>query len=208
MNRKAKALEFANAGYNIQITGRHIEVTDSMKDYAMEKLSKIERFMNRIIDVAVIVDIQKLDHRVEMILKAGNLKLTSSASSTDMYASIDKAVNKLEHQILRYKSKMQDHHLKNNVDKNNVDLQMLVNVIRPLDEEEFEETDHQNVDLFKPHQVVDQEMRQVSTLNYEAAIMKMEFSNDPFLIFKNQANQKLTILYRREDGNYGIIEPS
>jgi putative sigma-54 modulation protein len=203
MSRKEKALEFANAGYDIQITGRHIAVTDSMKDYAMDKLAKIDRFMNRIIDIAVIMDIQKLDHRVELILKAGNLKLTSRASSTDMYVSIDKAINKLEHQIQRYKSKMQDHHA-----KNHADLQMMVNVIRPL-EEEWEEDilDQQQTDLFKPHEVVKQEVQEVSTFTYEAAIMKMEFSNDPFVIFKNQANHKLTILYRRKDGNYGIIEP-
>lgn len=205
MNRKEKALEFANIGYNVQITGRHIEVTDSMKDYAMDKLAKIERFMNRIIDITVIMDIQKLDHRVELILKAGNLKLTSQASSTDMYASIDRAVSKLEHQILRYKSKIQDHH-----NKNHSDLQMLIHVIRPLDEEDVEEEiNHQTAaELFKPHEVVKQEIQHVKTLSYESAIMKMEFSNDPFLIFKNQANHKLMILYRREDGNYGIIEPS
>ncbi len=203
MSRKTKALEFANAGYDIQITGRHIAVTDSMKDYAMEKASKIERIMNRIIDIAVIMDIQKLQHRVELILKAGNLRLTSHASSTDMYASIDKAVGKLEHQVQRYKSKMQDHHA-----INHADLQMLVNVISPLTEEEFEvEQINREASLFKPHEVVKQEMQEVHTLSYESAIMKMEFSNDPVLIFKNQANQKLTILYRRPEGNYGVIEP-
>lgn len=60
MNRKEKALEFVNEGYNIQVTGRHVEVTDSMKDYAMEKLSKLDRFSDQIIDVNVIMEIQNL----------------------------------------------------------------------------------------------------------------------------------------------------
>ena len=112
MNRKEKTLEFENSTYNIQTTGRHVEITEAMKDYAIEKVSKIERFTNRIIDVNVIMDIQKLDHRVEIILKTGNIHLTSGASSTDMYVSIDQAVDKMEAQVLRQKSKMQDHHAK------------------------------------------------------------------------------------------------
>lgn len=208
MNRKAKALEFVDAAYNIQITGRHIEVTDSMKDYAMDKISKIERFMNRIIDVNVIMDIQKLDHRVEIILKAGNVKITSKASTTDMYVSIDQAVDKLETQILRYKSKLQDHHA-----KGHTILDMTVNVLSPQEIEEELEIDQETIqdqdsNRFKPHRVVKQETRPLKTLTYDEAVMKMELSGDTFMIFKNEADQKLKIIYRRQDENYGIIEPS
>ncbi len=208
MNRKAKALEFIDAAYNIQITGRHIEITDSMKDYAMDKISKIERFMNRIIDVNVIMDIQKLEHRVEIILKAGNVKITSKASTTDMYVSIDQAVNKLETQILRYKSKLQDHHA-----KGHAILDMTVNVLSPQEIEEdlgIDETpiQDQGFNRFKPHRVVKQETLPLKTLTYEEAIMKMELSGDQFMIFKNEEDQKLKVIYRRNDENYGIIEPA
>lgn len=208
MNRKEKALEFVNEGYNIKITGRHVEITDPMKDYAIEKISKIERFMNRIIDVNVIMDIQRFDHRVEIILKAGNIKITSQASSQDMYASIDKAVDKLEAQIRRYKSKIQDHHA-----KARAAIDMNVNILRrPAEEEELdleeEEMDNTSVaDQLRPHEILSQETRPLKTLTYEEAIMKMELSNDAFLIFKNEADQKLKVIYRRKDGNYGIIEP-
>jgi putative sigma-54 modulation protein len=208
MNRKAKTLEFADAAYNIQITGRHVEITDSMKDYAMDKISKIERFMNRIIDINIIMDIQKLEHRVEIILKAGNTKITSRASSTDMYVSIDQAVDKLETQILRYKSRLQDHHA-----KGHAVLDMTVNVLSQEQMEEDlgidEELDHQKeFNRFKPHRVVKQETRPLKILTYEEAIMKMELSGDAFMIFKNEVDQKLKVIYRRKDGNYGVIEPS
>jgi putative sigma-54 modulation protein len=210
MNRKAKALEFADTGYNIQITGRHVEITDAMKAYAMEKISKIERFMNRIIDVNVIMDIQRTEHRVEIILKAGNFKIRSQASTTDMYASIDKAVDKIEAQILRYKSKIQDHHA-----KGHADLNMTVNVFsRPPEvEEDLEEINNeivesQTVDRFKPHQIVKQESLPLKILTCDEAIMKMELSGDPFLIFKDEADFKLKVIYRRKDDNYGIIEPN
>ena len=156
MNRKEKALEYLDVGYNINVTGRHILVTDSMKAYALEKISKIERFMNRIIDVNVLMDIQKLDHQVEIIMRAGNFKIISSASTTDMYASIDKAVDKLEAQILRYKSKIQDHHA-----KGRAVVDMTVNVIRrPLDGEDLEfDEEFEALEVGKPHAVVKQETR-------------------------------------------------
>lgn len=206
MSRKNKALEFADAGYDIQITGRHLEITDSMKDYAIEKISKIDRFMNRIIDVNVILDIQKLDKRVEIILKAGTTKITSSACSTDMYVSIDQAVDKLEAQLLRYKSKLQDHHAH---DRETIN--MKVNVISPRQiEEELDADDEyfQDGAFFKPHRIVNQETRPLKILTYDEAIMKMELSGDSFLIFKNEVDQKLKVIYRRKDGNFGIIEPS
>lgn len=208
MNRKDKALEFVDVAYNIQITGRHVQITESMKDYAIEKISKIERFMNRIIDVNVIMDIQKLDHRVEIILKAGNIKISSKASTTDMYVSIDQAVHKLETQILRYKSKLQDHHA-----KGHAVLNMAVNVLTPQEIEEdlsFDEELGKDLDFnrFKPHRVVKQETRPLKILTYDEAVMKMELSGDMFMIFKNEADQKLKIIYRRKDENYGVIEPS
>lgn len=207
MNRKDKALEFTDETYNIQITGRNVEVTDSIRDYATEKVSKIERFMNRIIDVNVIMDIQRLDHRVEIIVKTGNTKITSSASTTDMYASIDQAVAKLEAQLLRYKSKLQDHHA-----KGHAILDMNVNVLSREEarEEEIEEEmiNEAEKPRFKLHHVVNKETRPLKTLTYDEAVMKMELSGDSFMVFKNEEDQKLKVIYRRRDDNYGIIEPA
>jgi putative sigma-54 modulation protein len=206
MNRKAKALEFVNEGYNIKITGRHVQVTDSMKDYAMDKVAKIERFSPRIIDINVIMDIQKIEHRVEIILKVDHIKITSQASSNDMYVSIDKAVTKIETQLRRYKQKIQNHHA-----KGLAVIDMNVNVLRRPNEEDLE-LEEEGAELnktseYKRHEVVKQETIPLKTLTYDEAIMKMELSNDTFLIFKHEEDQKLKVIYRRNDENYGIIEP-
>lgn len=207
MNHKAKAAEFEAIDYRIQVTGRHVEVTDAIRDYAIEKISKLERFINRIIDVNVIIHVQKLDHHVEIVLKAGHLKITSQASSTDMYASIDKAVARLEAQLLRYKSKLQDHHA-----KGHAVLDMSVDVIEAPFEEEFFElngtSEKQRVEPFVTHRVVKKDTLPLKTLNLDEAVMKMELSRDAFMLFKNEATQKLNAIYRRDDGHYGIVEPS
>lgn len=206
---KAKAAEFANKGYDIVVTGRNVLVTDPMKDYAMEKVSKIERISHRIVDVVVIMEIQKLEHRVDIIVKINNFKIKSHATSDDMYASIDKAVNKLETQLLRYKNKITDHRAQGikTVDMN-------VNVIRPhLDDEvnevnaDIEDANVQKiVDKYRPHHIVDQEKTPLKSLTFDEAILKMDLSQDVFLIFRSEEDQKIHVIYRRKDGNYGIIE--
>jgi len=210
MSRKTKAEQFAEEGYKIHVTGRNVLVTDFMKDYAIEKISKIERFTNRIIDVVVTMDIQKLEHRVDIVLKVDHIKIKSSASSEDMYASIDKAVDKIQSQLRKYKTKIQDHHARKLAVTD-----MIVNVLRPPVEEEVldvneqivEETQKRLVDTYKPHEVVNKEKRLLKTLMLDEAILKMELSGDVFLIFRDEVDQKLKVIYRRNDGNYGLIHP-
>lgn len=204
MNRKEKALEFANQNWDIQITGRHVEITDSMKEYAMEKVAKVERFINRIIDVNVIMDIQKLDHRVEIILTFGGMKVSSTATTTDMYASIDKAVDKLSAQLRRYKSKIQDHHA-----KGLAIVDMNVNVLkRPAEDDELDfDIEDVKDNRFHPHAIIKQKTLPLKSLTYDEAVMKMELSGDAFLIFKSEEDQNLRVIYRRKDENYGVIEP-
>lgn len=210
MSRKSKAAEFVEEGYNITISGRNVQVTDAMKSYAFEKLSKLERFSNRIIDANIIMDIQKLEHRVDIVVKAGNLLIKSHASSENMYASIDKAVDRIDSQLRRYKARIQDHHAR---PLESVDMQ--VNVIRPLTEAELneinddieEENRRQLVSTFKPHPIVNQEKMPLKVLSDDEAVLKMELSGDAFLVYRNESNRKLCVIYRRKDGNYGVMHP-
>ncbi len=211
MNRKAKLLAEELKGYNIAVTGRHVQVTDAMKDYALEKISKIERFSdpNRIVDVSITMDIQKVDQRVDIIVKVHQWIIKSSAVTTDMYASIDQAVHKLESQLQRYKKKIQDHHA-----KGLKVIDMRINVVRRPDEEILEvneEIDAENmrqaVEQLRPHEIVAQDTMPLKILTLDEAVAKMELSGYAFLIFRNESDRKLRVIYRRGDGDYGVIEP-
>lgn len=204
MSRKSKAAEFVGEGYNIMVTGRSIHVTEPMKDYAMEKVAKLERFSNRIIDVLITMDIQRVEHRVDIVLKVEQIKIKSQASSDNMYASIDKAVDKLEAQLLKYRSRINDHHAKERTFQE-MDVSVYQRPEEALDEDipsEGEETE-----LFQPHKIVKKEKMPLKTLTFDEAIMKMELSQDSFLIFRSEEDMKLKVIYRREDENYGVIEP-
>ncbi len=210
MSRKSKALEFEQDVYDIRVTGRGVQVTDAMKDYAIEKISKIERFSDRIVSVDVIMEIQKLSHRVEIIMKVNNIKIVSTAETGDMYASIDVAVDKVSKQLLKYKSRLQDHQARgvSVVDMN-------VNVIQPhlgddLDEvnEEIEdETRDQWGKRYSPHRIISSETKPLKMLTAAEAVMKIELSQDPFLVYRSEEDQKIKIIYRRNDGNLGVLEP-
>ena len=210
MNRKSKAAEFMEQGYSISVVGRNVQVTDSMKDYAMEKIAKIERFSERIIEVHISMDVQKLEHRVDISVKIGNVLIKSRGLTDDMYASIDKAVDRIDAQLRRYKARIQNHHA-----KPLEVIDMAVNVFRPLTDQELaevnddieEENSHELVRRYTPHPIISQEKVPLKILNEEEAIMKLELSGDTFLIFKNDSDRKIRVIYRRKDGNYGLMYP-
>ena len=194
---------------NITITGRHVAVTDAMKDYATDKVSKMERFTNRIIDINVIMDITKIEHKVVTIMKFNHFKIKTQATSNDMYASIDIAVNKLEAILRKYKSRLQDHQAKglSVVDMNVNVFQRPVDELEDLNAEIEEENNRELEKNYRAHNIVKSETRPLKILTNEEAIMKMELSGDLFLIFKNEEDRKFKVIYRRYDGNFGIIEP-
>jgi putative sigma-54 modulation protein len=210
MSRKSKALAFVNEDYDISVTGRNVLVTESMKDYALEKISKIDRFSTRVIDINILMDVQKLDHRVDIILKVNQVKIKSHAVSDNMYASIDLAVDRLMEQIRKYKSRLQDHHC-----KSVKDIDMNVNVLQVPQEDEVtsvnkdieDENQRQLYESFRPHEVINKETRPLKILNTSEAITKLELSRDVFLIYRCEEDKKLKVIYRRNDGNFGIIEP-
>lgn len=211
MSRKSKAVEFLQDVYNISVTGRNVMVTDAMKDYATEKVSKIERFSNRIIDVVITMDVQRYEHRVDIVMKVDHLKIKSSANSENMYESIDKAVHKIEAQLLRYKSKIQDYHLgkghHNSVDMNiNVLRAVQDNEVLEVNEDIEDESRRRLYDQFSPHKIVDKESQPLKTITDGEAIMKMQLSGNAFLIYRGEEDRKIKVIYLRKDGDFGVIQ--
>jgi putative sigma-54 modulation protein len=207
---KAKFTEQEEAlGLRINILGRNVFVTDSMKDYAFEKLSKIERFHNHIMDIHVTMDVQKMEQSVIILLHLDHFRVKVSASSTDMYASIDKAIEKLQAKIRRWKSRIQDHHQKA---RKVVDMQISV-LKRPFTDVDYIneaieiENAAQEMEEYQAPTIIGTDSRPMKVLTTEEAIMKMELSDDGFMLFRCEEDHKLKVIYRRKDGHYGLILP-
>ena len=202
----AKKFEEASAGYNIQIVGRTVFVTDAMKNHAMQKLAKLERFHNHLIDVHVTLDVNKLEHSALIIMKFDHFKVTGHASASDMYVAIDQAADKLQKQVRRWKDKIQDHTKKKvSIGEMQVNILMRPNEVAEYNEDMEIELEAERQKKLNPGKVIRKKSIPLKILTSDEAVMKMELSGDPFLIYKGEEDQKLKVIYRTKDGNYGVI---
>lgn len=200
--------KFANEGYTIYVVGKHLQVTEAIRNYVWEKLARIEKIADHIIDITVTLDTQKLEHTCSILMNFIHFHIKVGASTDNIYSAIDKAADRIVKLVRRYKTKLQSHRAK---DVTTVDIH--VNVIKPLQDDLQEINDEitaENVqkeqERLRMHEVVAKEMMPLKTLTQDEAVMKMEITDDPFLIYRSEEDQKLKVIYRREDRNYGLVQ--
>ncbi len=195
-------------GYNISIVGKNFQITDAIWNYVFDKLAKIEHFADRIIDVTVTLDAQKLEHSCSIMMNFGHCHIKVSASTDNMYSAIDKASDRVIKLVRRYKTKL---HSTRGKHLSTVDIH--VNVIKPLDDnlaaindDIVAETARAEEDRYSLHEVLAKETVELKTLTEEEAVMKMEICDDPLLIYRSEEDQKIKVIYRRADENYNIVQ--
>ncbi len=94
----------------LNITGHHVEVTDSLKNYVTEKLERLEKHFDHVNNVHVILSIEKQRQKSEATVNVNGASLFADSTEEDMYAAIDSMVDKLDRQIKKHKEKLKDHH--------------------------------------------------------------------------------------------------
>jgi len=94
----------------VKITGHHLEVTDSMKEYVIQKLQRLERHFEKVTEIDVILSLEKLKHKAEATVYVNGNNLFADCQDDDMYAAIDALADKLDRQIIKRKEKITDHH--------------------------------------------------------------------------------------------------
>lgn len=94
----------------LSITGHHVGITQALRDYVAEKLQKLERHYDHITNAHVVLSVEKLRQRAEATVHISGAELFAESDSDDMYAAIDKLVDKLDRQILKHKEKLVDRH--------------------------------------------------------------------------------------------------
>lgn len=198
-------------GYNVSVVGKHFPITDAIRNYVFEKLDRIEHLAvtDHIIDVIVTLDAQKLEQSCSILVNLYYFHVKVQASTDNMYSAIDKATDRVLKLIRRYKTKLQSTRAEN---LSTIDIH--VNVIKPLSDdlaaindeiaaENAREEEEENKWL---HEVVAKETVPLRMLTQDEAVMKMELSDEPFLIFRGEEDQKIKVIYRREDKNYNVLQ--
>lgn len=93
----------------INLTGHHVEITDSLRNYVDTKFSKLERHFDHISNVHVILNVEKLNQKAEATMHLSGAEVFASSENTDMYAAIDSMVDKLDRQVIKHKEKIKKH---------------------------------------------------------------------------------------------------
>ncbi|WP_343225977.1 ribosome hibernation-promoting factor, HPF/YfiA family [Luteolibacter marinus] len=183
----------------ITVTVRHEAVTDSLREYAHKKIEGLHLDYPRIIEAKAILDVQKNRHIAEIILFCANhITIEAHTEGQDMYAAIDETIDKIARRMRKHKTRL----LKKKRPHRN-------DSIRHLDERYFNEEiiDHPEESEQDPEPfLVHPEKYRLRTMYKEDAVMELELSERPFVLYKSARRDCLTILYRRKDGEYGAID--
>ena len=100
---------------NLQVCGHHLEITPALRDYVTSKLERITRHFDNVIDVNVILSVDKLNQKAEVTVHLAGKDVYVESVDEDLYAAVDGLVDKLERQVQKYKQKLQDHHRGNKI---------------------------------------------------------------------------------------------
>jgi putative sigma-54 modulation protein len=202
------SMQIRNANPPIRVTGRHVSVTEAMKEYCRRKVATLHLDYPKIIEVQVILDVQKYRHQAEVILHCSNhITIEARGECNDMYASIDQVVDRVARQMRKCKTKM----MKNHRPKKQGLRQIEERIVRWdwIDvAAEFAENGETPVQEEDVREIVHREKYPVKPMSPDEAILQMELSPKQFLIFLNSQTDKLNVLYRRKKGDFGLIEPA
>ncbi len=172
----------------LQIRGDKITVTKSIKDYITEKLGKLDKYFENAskIKAQIIIRVRNNEEIIEVTVPTNKFTLRAEEKHNDLYAAIDLVVDKLERQIRKNKTKL------NNKYKNIIQLD--INTDFEIDKNEEEDT-----------KVVKRKNIDTKPMDEEEAILQMELLNHDFFVFKNVDEECVSVMYKRKDGNFGII---
>jgi putative sigma-54 modulation protein len=191
-------MQVANANPEIKVTGRHVAVTDAIVDYARKKVEGLHLDYPRIIDAQVILDVEKYRHLAEVVLHCSNhITIDASAETNDLYASIDEVVDKIAQQMRKHKTKIMRQHRPRR------------GQIRLIEEQILADTAPDDHDDESEPLVVRTEKYPVKPMFVDEAVLQLQMNAaQQFVVFLNAKSERVTVLYRRKQGNFGVIEPA
>lgn len=183
----------------LTISSRHMEMTDALRSHVESRVEKVRCHFDRVIDAEVVLDVEKHRHIAEVTLHANGVRMHSKESSTDMYASIDAAVDKLHRQIHKFKDRVGR--------RAPVKLGEILVAAEAAAQATNGKEPVDGVAAVAARPRIHHETISMQPMTVDEALVQLELSQDPFLVFTNSETQQVNVLYTRDDGSYGHIEP-
>ncbi len=192
-------MQTANVNLPITVTVRHEQVTDALRDHAIKKIEGLHLDYPRIIEAKVILDVQRNRHIAEIILFCANhITIEAHTEGKDMYTALDETIEKIARRMRKHKTRLMKTHRPHRNES-----------IRYLEERFFKEEvlDHpEDSDIDPEPFIVHPENYRIRTMFKEDAIMQLELTDRPFVLYKSARRDCLTIVYRRKDGDYAAMD--
>ncbi|MBV7272182.1 ribosome hibernation-promoting factor, HPF/YfiA family [Clostridium thailandense] len=172
----------------ITVSGKNIEVTNALRSTVEKKMSKLEKYFNPDVEAHATLSVEKNRQIVEVTISVGGILLRAEEAHDDMYASIDIVVDKLEGQIRKQKTKLQR--------RNHMESLRFQFIPDFNEEERVEES-----------KIVRTKRFAIKPMSAEEAVLQMELLGHSFFVYENDKDGDVNVVYKRKDGNYGLIEP-
>ena len=170
-----------------KIRGEKIQITEAIQDYIETKMSRIDKYFKETnVNANILIKVKGKQQSIEVTIPYDKYTLRSEETRDDLYAAIDLVIDKLEGQIRKTKTKLKKH-IKKNDDFFNFDYE--------LTKEEKQEL-----------KIVKRKTLEMKPMGEEEAILELELLGHDFFIYKDSHTNETNVLYKRKDGNYGVIE--
>jgi len=176
----------------IAVTFRHMKPTESLRTYAEEKISKIKKYLDFPIEAHVVLSVEKFRHIADVTLSLDGTWIKGIEETDDMYSAIDQVMDKLEKQVKKNRSKVRNRRAENRKGEGAL---------------EIEETE-EDATLGLEGPSIEVEKMVAKPMDPEEAAMQLSTSQQDFLVFRNAQSEEINVIYKRRDGNLGLIQPS
>lgn len=177
---------------NVEITGRHLIVTPALRTYVMRRLRKFSKIFGDDLSCHVIIDVAKDRHTAEILLRSKILTVTGKGETADMYASILRAIEKLEKQALKHKGKI-------------IETKRQRARAGSVAEKTGRGGGPVTAAAARRSNGIEEEQSRKKPMAVEEAVLELGQSQYPFVVFRNVDSGDVNVLYRKKDGSLGLI---
>ena len=171
----------------IDITFKNMDSTDALKDYASKRLSKLDKYIDRPTEVHIVLSVEKRRHKADVTVSGDGVVINAVEITEDMYSAIDMVMDKLERQVKKHKEKLQGK-------KVQAKTAVAEAAAAPGEEAPMPRVIYERDYFVKP-------------MSVEEAILQIDVAKSDFIIFHNTDSLKINMIYRRQDGDIGLVEP-